>query len=68
MTSTISETPSFRSSDPPAPHLTPPMPPPEGDSSTIVPIPPLQGDSSTIVPPMLASKPPPPAVATTKFA
>ncbi|KAG7341180.1 hypothetical protein IV203_029274 [Nitzschia inconspicua] len=42
MTSTISETPSFRSSDPPAPHLTPPMPPPEGDSSTIVPIPPLQ--------------------------
>ncbi|KAG7336553.1 hypothetical protein IV203_028352 [Nitzschia inconspicua] len=42
MTSTISETPSFRSSDPPAPHLTPPMPPPEGDSSTIVPMPPLQ--------------------------
>ncbi|KAG7373178.1 hypothetical protein IV203_033902 [Nitzschia inconspicua] len=43
MTSTISETPSFRSSDPPGPHLTLPMPPPEGESSTIVPIPPLQG-------------------------
>ncbi|KAG7363966.1 hypothetical protein IV203_037168 [Nitzschia inconspicua] len=73
MTSTISETPSFRSSDPPAPHLTPPMPPLlDCDSTTIVPMPPLvQVDSSTIVPPVLASKPPPPstpAVATTKSA
>ncbi|KAG7341156.1 hypothetical protein IV203_023107 [Nitzschia inconspicua] len=55
MTSTIPETPSFGSSDPQAPQLTPPMPPPEGDSITIVLMPPLHGDSSTIVPPAVAT-------------